>query len=124
MPSLKKFAVTLGEQFHLVASKLKMVYVLDTHHQDNNIIIAPLVCMEKLDALQNNLYRKQYLNERKSVYAALKRCMQIASQIDIARITRPIKGFKLDELVNAIESDLSERGFMSTPASSQLKETS
>jgi len=123
MPSLNKFAVPLGGQFHPVASKLKVVYVLDTHHQDN-ITITPLVGMEKLDALQNNLYRKQYLNERESVYACLKQCMQIASQIDIARITRPIKGFKLDELVDVIESDLNKRGFTTKPVSSQLKETS
>jgi putative intracellular protease/amidase len=62
MPCLNKFAVPLGGQFHPIASTLKMVYVLDTHTQDN-ITITPLVGMEKLDALQNNLYRKQYLNE-------------------------------------------------------------
>lgn len=122
MPSLNKFAVSLGDQFYPIASKLKMVYVLDTHHQDS-ITITPLVGTEKLDALQQNIYRKQYLNERESVYACLKQCMQIASQIDIARITRPINGFKLNELVDAIESDLSKRGFMTKPVSSQQKET-
>ena len=123
MPSLNKFAVPLGGQFHPVACPLKMVYVLETHHQDT-ITIMPLVGMEKLGALQHNLYRPQFLNERESVYTALKQCMQIASQIDVARITRPIKGFKLDELVDVIEADLRKRGFMTKFASSQLKEIS
>ena len=122
MPSLNKFAVPLGRQFHPVASTLKMVYVLDPHHQDN-ITITPLVGIDKLEALQHNLYRKQYLNERKSIYAALKQCMQIGSQIDAARITRPIHGFKLNELVDVIESDLHKRGFMTKPVSSQPKNT-
>lgn len=123
MPSTEKFAVPLGSQFHPTASQLKMLYVLDTHHEDP-IIIRPLIGVEKLDALQNHLYRKQYLNEQKSLYACLKQCMQIGSQIDIACITRPITGFKLEELVDAIEFDLNERGLVATPVFSEQKELS
>ena len=123
MPRAEKFAVPLGGQFNSVASELKMIYVLETHYQEN-ITITPLVGIEKLNALQNNLYRKEYLNERERLFACLKQCMQIGAQINLARITRPIKGFKLNELVDVIESDLSERGFMIKPVSSQLKEIS
>jgi hypothetical protein len=123
LPSLEKFAVPLGGQFHSLTSRLKMVYVLETHHQDN-ITITPLTGMEKLGALQNHLYRKQYLNDQERLFACLKQCMQIGSQINLARIRRPLKGFKLDELVNTIELDLQERGFMTKSRSFKMKEAS
>lgn len=123
MPGVNKFSIPLSEQFCMTVPKLKMIYALETHHQEN-IIMTPLVGMDKLEVLQNNLYRKQYLTDQKSVYTALKQCMRLGSQIDIVRITRPIQGFKLDELVDAIESDFIQRSFMTKRTTSQLKEIS
>lgn len=108
MPNVNKFSIALGEQFCLTTPKIKMVYVLETHDQEN-IMISPLIGIKKLEALINNLYCKQYLTEQISTNNTVKQCMHIGSQINIACITRPKKGFKLDELVNTIEADFIQR---------------
>tara|TARA_R110000868_G_scaffold242490_2_gene498003 strand:- start:1589 stop:2542 length:954 start_codon:yes stop_codon:yes gene_type:complete len=121
IPRTAKFSVPLGKQFHLVASKLTKVYVLGAHHHQN-ITLTPLLGVDKLNAMQHHLYRKQYLNNPKRLYAGLKQCMHIGAQIDCARITRPREGFKLDELLDVIESDLHERAFKTNYFLSTCKE--
>ncbi len=108
-PTLDKFAVPLRQQFHNKATPLKMVYLLETHHQ-KEISMTTLEGMEKCHALQHHVYRKQYLSNRAREHLCFKQCMMLASKVELVRITRPVNEFKLDTLLNQIKTDLMTRG--------------
>lgn len=108
-PLLEKFAVPLADQFHREALPLKMVYVLHAHNK-NEFNMTAMTGMQKLQPLRVNTYRKNYLKGLAKDRGHFKQCAQIASQIGVARINRPNDGFKLDELVDLIKHDLTERG--------------
>lgn len=108
-PNLEKFAVPLAQQYHNTTLPLKMVYVLHAHNKDE-FNFTPMTGMQKLQPLQVNVFRKNYLNGMSKTSSNFKRCAQIASQIGVVRIDRPNDGFKLDELVAQVGRDLSERG--------------
>lgn len=109
-PNVDKFAVPLRQQFHNKPTPLKMVYLLETHHE-KEISMMTLEGMEKCHALQHHVYRKQYLSNRAREHLCFKQCMQLASIIEFVRIRRPIDGFTLDEMINKIKLDLMKRGF-------------
>lgn len=107
-PNLEKFAVPLAQQFHPNAMPLKMVYVLHPHNKDEFKFTA-ITGMQKLQPLRTNTFRKNYLKGLVKEQSHFKQCAQIASQIGVVRIDRPNDGFKLCELVDLIQNDLSSR---------------
>lgn len=109
-PDVDKFALPLKQQFHSKATQLRIVYLLETHHQ-KEISITTLTGMEKLHALQHHVYRKMYLSNQARKHLCFKQCMQLASIIEFVRIRRPIDGFTLDAIINKIKLDLMKRGF-------------
>ena len=108
-PLIEKFAVPLALQFQREALPLKMVYVLHAHNKDE-FHFSKLTGMQKLQPLQVNTYRKSYLLGLGKKNAHFKRCAQIASKINLVRIERPNDGFKLDELVDLVQQDLTQCG--------------
>ena len=104
-PCLEKFAVPLAQQFHHEALPLRVVYVLQTHNKDE-FSFTNVNGMQKLQPLQNNIYRKNYLKSMDKSSMSFKQCAQIASQTNVVRIARPNDGFKLDKLIDLIEDDL------------------
>jgi hypothetical protein len=107
-PSIEKFAVPLALQFHPDALPLKMVYVLHAHDKDV-FNFTTMTGMEKLQPLQVNTFRKNYLNGLNKKQSHFRQCGKIASLISVVRIDRPNDGFKLDELVDLIQHDLMTR---------------
>lgn len=108
-PKIEKFAVPLALQFQRDALPLKMVYVLHAHNKDE-FHFSTMTGMQKLPPLQANTYRKNYLSGLGKERGHFKRCAQLAGKIGLVRINRPNDGFKLDELVDLIEQDLTTRG--------------
>ena len=108
-PLIEKFAVPLAQQFQPDALPLKVVYVLNPNNKDE-FNFSTITGMQKLQPLQANTYRKNYLAGPDKKRAHFQRCSQLASQISLVRINRPNDGFKLDELVNLIQQDLTARG--------------
>ena len=110
-PSIEKFAVPLGSQFHLTSLSLKVVYILNSHNKDE-FVFTDLSGMKKLKPLQLNTYRKSYLKGMLKEKSYFKQCGKIASQISLVNIVRPQDGFKLDTLVDLIEADVKDRGLV------------
>lgn len=108
-PLIEKFAVPLAQQFHPNTLPLKMVYSLHAHNKDE-FHFMPITGMHKLQPLQINTFRKNYLKGLQKEQSHFKQCAQIASQIGVVRINRPNDGYKLDELVGLVEQDLTARG--------------
>jgi hypothetical protein len=105
-PGFEKYAVPLGSQFHPTSLPLKLVYVLNTHHQ-SHCCFTELSGMQKLPPLRDHTYRKEFL---KGLKRNVERCAQIANRITVVQLHRPNDGFKLDELVDRIEDDLMKHG--------------
>ncbi len=109
-PQLEKFSVPLAAQFHQISLPLKVVYILNTHNQDE-FKFQDVQGMQKILPLKNNTYRHQYLKGLGKTKMHLKHTGALASSVSIVRVLRPKSGFRLDELVDLIEADLLSRGF-------------
>lgn len=105
-PDLDKFSVPLKEQFQRSCLPLKKVYVLNSHDL-NTFEFKKLKSVEKVPALQHNIYRYYYLKNFGKTKKHIQRIAQLASLVDVTQITRPSTGFQLDGLIEAIENDLS-----------------
>lgn len=109
-PRIQKFIIPLGAQFCDKPLPVKMIYILDDAQQ-NEYTYNPILGVKKIPCLQNFMYRKSSLmgldNEKHLHMCSIK----IANQVAMTRITRPHDEFKLEECVDFIEKDLTERGF-------------
>ncbi len=110
-PKLEKFSVSLASAFYPKPTILSAVYILCPHNQ-NNFELQVLDGMQKLMPLKNNTYRIQYLKGLGKTQTYLKQTGTLASKIRVVRLHRPDTGFKLDELVGVIESDLEAQGIL------------
>lgn len=113
-PCIEKFAVPLSQQFHDTAIPLKLVYVLKTHNQDD-FQIKSLNGMQKLNPLQNNTYRKNFMKFLSNETEHMMQCAMLANKIGVIQITRPRHGFKLDQLMDVITHDIKSRGLSHAP---------
>jgi hypothetical protein len=102
---VKKYAYPLQQEFCTKPLPVKALYILNQHNQED-FIVEPLFGIEKFEPLKRNSYREGYLEGLGLNAEHLKLCASLASKIDISRIIRPLAGFKLDELVELIETDL------------------
>jgi hypothetical protein len=108
-PDLEKYAVPLGPQFHSEALPLRVIYLLQSHNKET-IEFVDLSAHQKFTPLKNNTYRMQYLKGLDKGKIHIKQCGAIASKTQVVRLTRPNHGFMLNELIDAIQSDLLTRG--------------
>lgn len=113
MPRLEKFAVPLGNQYHSYPLSLALVYVLNVHEK-KDVTLESVSGPQKIQPLHYHVYRKEFLKALQKEHFYFTRCAQIASEIAVVHITRPIAGFQLDALVSAIENDLKARGLLAT----------
>jgi hypothetical protein len=111
-PKVEKFSVPLNTQFCAEALPLKVLYVLNQHAQDV-FEFKPIEGMKKFLPFKNNTYRYGYIKGMGKATEHLKRAGTLASSISVVRILRPKSGFRLDELMDLIEADLSMRGIVS-----------
>lgn len=87
------------------------IYILNNHNQDE-FEIETITGMQKFNPLKNNTYRMGYLDGLGLKAEHLGLCSKLAGRIHLSRITRPNHGFKLDELLELITADLSEKGII------------
>lgn len=77
------------------------VFILHSHNKDN-FEVEHIKGLEKYTPLKNNTYRTGYIKGMNVAPQFFARCGQFANSIELAHITRPNAGFKLDELVDFI----------------------
>jgi len=108
-PNINKYIIPLEEQYYAKPLPLKVIYTWKTHQQ-GDIIFSPIDDANKKQYLQqlikaNNLpvglWPEQHDNLCNSA---------VLDAIQIVCIQLPIKGLKLQQLVDSIENDLVERG--------------
>jgi hypothetical protein len=110
-PQLEKFAVPLDAHFQEASLPLKVIYIL-THNNQNKFEFNTVHGMKKILSLSRNTYRYQYLKGLGKTAVHLKSTGALASKISIVHVSRPKSGFQLNQLVDLIETDLSERDML------------
>ncbi len=78
------------------------VFILNYHNKDE-FEIKSFNGAEKINPLLNNTFRTNFLNGIGDKKEHFKQCAAVAAQSRIQRVTRPQKGFLLDELIGEIE---------------------
>jgi hypothetical protein len=81
---------------------LNAVFILHSHNLDE-FEVASLNGAEKIDPLLKNTFRANFLKGIGSKKEHFKQCAAVAAQSRVYEITRPQKGFLLDELISEIE---------------------
>jgi hypothetical protein len=103
-PMFDKFNLPLADVGTTTPVPIRWLYVLGTHAEDT-VSITPVRGIESFKLLQENLYRARILRALSPLPEHLALCGRLASQVRIARVKRPDKGFALDALVDALLAD-------------------
>lgn len=81
---------------------VRSVFVLVTTNTDQFEIV-PLKAGDKIDPILNNTYRPRFLEGLGGKKEHFKQCAAVAAKAAVIRITRPRKGFRLNELMDLVE---------------------
>lgn len=108
-PELEKFNLPLlTHQFVNERIPVRWVYILSTEENQDEIIFEPIQGMQRFVPLRNNTYRVKYLDGMALKLDHLKLCGKLASNIRLARVTRPRRGFQLDKLIDHLLADMAK----------------
>jgi len=81
---------------------VRSVFVLATTNTDKFEIV-PLKARDKIDPIINNTYRPRFLEGLGRKKEHFKQCAAVAARAAVIKISRPRKGFRLDELMDLVE---------------------
>ena len=81
---------------------VRSVFILGTTNTDE-FEIEKLEGGYKIDPIINNTYRSRFLEGLGGKKEHFKQCAAVAAKAAVTRITRPRKGFRLDELMDLVE---------------------
>lgn len=81
---------------------VRSVFILETTNTDEFEIV-PLKGGDKIDPIINNTYRPRFLEGLGGKKEHFKQCAAVAARAAVIRITRPKKGFRLDELMDLVK---------------------
>lgn len=104
-PNTQKFNYPLGQQFGGEPTPIRWVYILASDHIDATTL-EPIRGLQRFQPLHNNTYRVRFLEGMALKPEHLKLCGQLASQIRLARVTRPNSNFELDGLIDHLLADM------------------
>lgn len=106
-PGMEKFNFPTFDRFADQPLPAKWIYVLE-RHQQKEILFDPIQGMERFSILHQNTYRVNYLKALSLKAEHLKLCSHLSEHIHLARVTRPERGFTVDELVARILGNIAE----------------
>ncbi len=101
----EKYIVPLGEQFACESMPLRAVVELTVGNSDD-LWVQHLADMDKSQVLLRHTYRSRFVNGLGLERTHFMQVMQVASQIEVYRLRRPQAPFRLNELVERIESEV------------------
>lgn len=104
MPDVDKYNVPLDEGYCDTPLPVKWLYVLES--VDENFNCHHYEGMARFQPLYDNTYRVHFLEHMALKPQHLQQVSRLASQIHMAKIQRPISGFRMDELVQFILDDI------------------
>ena len=102
-----KYAYPINESFYSTPLPVKALYVINSHNQDEFVFEA-VTGAAKFIPLKTHSYRGGYLEGFGLNAEHLELVSQLANKIDVTNIIRPKNGFKLNELVDLIEADITK----------------
>lgn len=109
---LKRVRKELEKFFYLPETKfsnneifLKKIYILNSRN-DDEISIYPISGSEKFKVLRNNTYRRSYVESMDMEKRYFELISRLASKTEISRLYRGKRGFKIEELANAVINDI------------------
>ncbi len=103
-PGQEKYMVPLGEQFAHTPAPLRAVVELTVRNMDE-VWVRALSDMGKRQVLLRHTYRSWFVGGLGLEGAHFIQVMQVAEQIEVYRLRRPQMPFRLDEMVELIESE-------------------
>lgn len=107
---LNKHNLHLKESFNSEALPVRGIYILHTQNI-GGITFEKLKGIEKFNDIKNNTYRLNFLKGIGNTEAHFTHLSALSQYSFVKRVSRPSKGFLLDQLIDAVESDIqSENG--------------
>lgn len=103
-PAVEKFAVPLRDQFTDQQRPFHVIYLL-TPSDVPTITLTPLKGIEKLLAIKKDIYRAEFLDVIDPKNSYFQTAASLLNTVRVVRVVRPIEGFHLDALVEAIQRD-------------------
>ncbi|NJD90894.1 MAG: hypothetical protein FIA91_05165 [Geobacter sp.] len=80
---------------------LQAVFILESSNKDT-LAVTQLPGNEKIDPLIEHTYRRRFLHGLGGKKDHFKQCAAVAANVDVHRVVRPDKGFRLNELVDLL----------------------
>lgn len=106
-PNLEKFSYPVWDNFAETALPIRAIYRLVTTNADA-VSIEHIADFAKFGEVHANTYRPQFIDVMAMREQTMAFCARLAAKIPVARASRPVHGFTLDILVDAILEDLGE----------------
>lgn len=101
---LDKFGWPLAEKFCSEPTPLGRIYVLRTTNTDR-FEMEEVTGQEKFNLLVRNTYRFRFTEGLDSKPEHFSQCTVAGRHAEVRRVTRPVRGFRIEELMDLIEQD-------------------
>jgi hypothetical protein len=104
-PHMEKFNCPIGEHFETQAIPVRWIYLLTTHPGEQ-VQFTEVSGVQRFTCLRANSYRLRFLNEPAPQAEHLLQCGKLASDVSLRRVSRPVAGFEVDGVIDAILADI------------------
>lgn len=105
-PALEKFNFPV-QPSSSQALPIRWIYLLN-NDEGEGLRFEPIHGLARFQPLHDNTYRLRFLNGMAIKAEHLRLCGQVATRARLAQVTRPRSGFCLDQLIERIQTDISE----------------
>ncbi len=109
-PKMNKFNLPLEDQFCTETLPVRWVVRLAKNRDTDEFKAEKIEGLSRFTVLSRNLYRPPFMKMEGVKARHLKRCTELAGQIDLYAVTRPDRDFQLDGLIDHILGLIEDEG--------------
>ncbi len=103
--TMQKYRVDIADKYWSHPLPLKQIYILGSD-LETNIRITELDSFEKMKAINNNTFRKRFLEGQGVKPVHFKQCALLAQKVGVFRVLRPRAEFLIEELSAILEKEM------------------
>ena len=103
-PGIEKYAIPLTHKFYANPLPLKTMFIINPSKQHHKIQATHLLGGNKIKYLQKHVYNESYVSGFKKEALYFNYCANLASQVDVILIDRPVEGCPVKDVVRFIET--------------------
>lgn len=103
--TMQKYRMDIGDKYWSHPLPLKRIYILGSD-LETDIRITELNSFEKMRAINNNTFRKRFLEGQGVQPAHFKQCALLAQKVRVFRVLRPRAEFFIGELLSTLEKEM------------------